>query len=131
METNNLEILGKTLISVDVDRNADEIYFAFNDGTEYCMLHIQDCCENVTIEDVNGDVNDIIGSPILVAEERTNQSDEGYEGHTTYTFYTLRTINGSVDIRWHGTSNGYYSESVDFIKRGENEYYDRQTSKWR
>ncbi len=117
MDINNLEILGKILTSIEIDRNTDEIYFTCSDGSEYCMKHIQDCCESVTIEDINGDINDIIGSPILVAEERTNQSEDEDGESTTYTFYTLRTINGSVDIRWYGTSNGYYSETVDFIKK--------------
>jgi len=78
--------------------------------------HSQDCCESVEIEEVIGDVADLINDgPVLLAEEVSN-SEEGtgaYES-VTWTFYKLRTLNGDVTIRWLGTSNGYYSESVSF-----------------
>jgi hypothetical protein len=104
----------------------DEIRFTTTDGEEYRMMHVQDCCESVTIEDIDGDLKDLIGDEILVAEERTFGPDdedapelgenEYLAESCTWTFYKIATINHSVVIRWFGESNGYYSEGVDFVK---------------
>ncbi len=112
------EVLNKTLISISAERNIDEILFIFDDGVEYRMHHEQDCCEEVTLEDINGDLDDLIGSPLLVAEEHTNDTFGG-SGSERYlwTFYKFATIKGYVIIRWYGSSNGYYSESVNFRKQ--------------
>ncbi len=128
------ELVGKTLR--DVKSGYDSIHFTTDDGINYIMQHNQDCCEHVAVESIAGDLKDLIGTPILVAEERTSghygsvkhgsvpdfiyieawKTKPGYyaSDSETWTFYTLRTIKGSVDIRWYGSSNGYYSESVDF-----------------
>lgn len=74
--------------------------------------------------DIVGDIEDLIGSPILLAEEIThdNINPNGVDvpknqDSFTWTFYKLSTIKGSVTIRWYGKSNGcYYSEEVKFIK---------------
>jgi hypothetical protein len=84
--------------------------------TNYVVFsHHQDCCESVYIEDICGDLNDLVGSPLVEAEEVSNYDAEPlYEGEESYTwtFYRFRTLKGSVSVRWYGSSNGYYSESV-------------------
>jgi len=94
----------------------DELRFYLTDEHYVRMYHEQDCCESVSIEDIVGDLDDLVGTPLLLAEEVSNYDDEPteeyYESYT-WTYYRFRTIKGSVDIRWYGSSNGYYSESVD------------------
>ena len=107
---------GKTLLSIDRKGDGDDsLTFTCSDGTSYRQHHQQDCCESVSIEDICGDLDDLLGSPILKADEHTNV-DEGGPDSETWTFYYLATIKGGVTIRWYGTSNGYYSEEVDFFE---------------
>lgn len=114
-----IEIL-KGKIITEIDNSVDEIRFTDSDGKVYLMYHDQDCCELVTIDDIVGDLNDLLNSPILEAEVVSN--DEGpknaeYDESYTWTFYKIGTIKGNVTIKWYGTSNGYYSEYVTFEEK--------------
>ncbi len=111
------ELIGKVLTKID-DSIADELRFYTEDGECYRMYHEQDCCEHVYIEDICGDLTDLIGATIELAEEVSESGDDGWDGTHTWTFYKFATTKGYVTIRWYGSSNGYYSESVDF-KRWE------------
>lgn len=132
------EIVGKTMVRID--RTEDEISFTDSEGVEYRMYHDQDCCEHVYIEDICGDLEDLIAVPLVQAEEVSNSGsldknwktevyhvdgewpedvkfpEYGLESYT-WTFYKFATIKGSVTIRWLGSSNGYYSESVCFRRK--------------
>ena len=118
MEANVNELVGKILTKVV--RNGDEsLTFYCEDGSVYSMYHDQDCCESVEIDDLNGDLEDLVGSPVTYAEELTNVDEKGkgeYEDSYTWTFYKFATVKGWVDVKWYGCSNGYYSESVTFTK---------------
>ena len=114
------DLKGKTLINIKESDN--EILFETSDGDTYKMYHEQNCCETVYIESIVGDLKDLIGHEILMAEEISNKDKKPLGKHVdsyTWTFYKLSTIKGYVDIRWYGESNGYYSEGVDFCKKKE------------
>ena len=116
------ELVGKTLTKIE-NFNGRELRFHTSDGEVYLMYHYQDCCENVYIEDIIGDLDDLVGSPIVLAEERTNSDDriETTEyGVGLWTFYEFATNKGSVTIRWYGSSNGYYGVVVSFEKIDRN-----------
>jgi hypothetical protein len=123
MEAQLKDLIGKTLASITGTTGDDQMDFITSDGEHYQMFHSQDCCESVRVEDICGDIEDLIGVPLLMADESlSSEHPEGappreYEDESfTWTFYRFATIKGSVTIRWYGSSNGYYSESVDFVK---------------
>lgn len=123
------ELEGKTILSIErkEDGGNEELYFRCSNGHTYVMRHDQDCCESVYIEDIVGDLEDLLNTPILYASERTNSDNPKGDGEYrdesfTWTFYNISTMKGHVTIRWYGTSNGYYSESVSF--------YDASKSRW-
>jgi hypothetical protein len=114
------EMVGKTFTKVD--GYGDELRFVMEDGTTYVFYHDQSCCESVGIEDIAGDLSDLENTPLLMADESTNDKNPPevevpkYQDSFLWTFYRFRTIKGSVDIRWYGDSNGYYSVEVDLRK---------------
>jgi hypothetical protein len=107
-------MIGVTMKSVEVNTQQDEMVFTSTDGKKYKFLHYQDCCEHVYIEDIEGDIKDLEGAPILIAEEVSSESADEFGESCTWTFYKFATNKGHVTVRWLGESNGFYSESVDF-----------------
>jgi hypothetical protein len=117
------DIIGKTIGALEVSEDKRELKFACTDGSVYLMKHDQDCCESVEIDDIVGELDDLIGIPLLKAEAVSSDEDPSiddksrdyYDSHT-WTFYHFATIKGYVTIKWLGESNGYYSEDVSFYK---------------
>lgn len=112
------ELIGLTLTAIDgMEKESDTITLTTTCGRVFKLYHQQDCCESVAIADVTGEIADLIGSPILFAEESSNSdapNPNEWSEDFTWTFYKLATAKGWVDIRWLGESNGYCSVSVDF-----------------
>jgi len=113
------EMVGKTATGV-VNTAYDELVFTTSDGTIYKFYHENDCCESVGIDDICGELDDLVGVPLLIAEDVSSEAPDTpkdqYDDSYTWTFYKFGTIKGHVTVKWYGTSNGYYSESVDLVR---------------
>jgi hypothetical protein len=114
------EFIGKTFSDITINEDKTQVVFETIDGEKYLMFHEQDCCETVSLNDITGEISDLIGSEILIAYESTNNTDERgldeWHESFTWTFYNLATRKGYVTLKWLGESNGYYSESVEIEK---------------
>lgn len=112
-------LLGKTILALEGCEVGSESITLKTDSGTFRLYHEQDCCESVNVNDIIGDSTDIVGSPLLIAYEEANADgpkENDYDESHTWTFYRLATIKGSITLRWYGTSNGYYSESVQFVE---------------
>jgi hypothetical protein len=109
----------KGLTLKDVWRNDTSVLFETRNGEKYQLAHEQDCCESVYLADVVGSLSDLYETPIELAEESTSRTDappQTVDESYTWTYYRLRTIRGTVSFRFFGSSNGYYSESVELYR---------------
>lgn len=117
-------LMGETLTEVTgMKVGSDRVEFTAASGRTFVMYHSQDCCESVSIEDVAGNPDDLLNSPITMADESSSgdrpadvPEPEYAPESQTWTFYRFATVKGYVTLRWLGESNGYYSESVTFAE---------------
>jgi hypothetical protein len=123
------ELEGRVLTEVrqSVYKDNDAVIFTLDDGGQFMLSHDQDCCESVSVESLSGDFEDLVGEPLFIAEVRTAEGPSSEYGDTsTWTFYTFSTIKGTVDLKWQGSSNGYYSESVhEYYRANDGDKWQR------
>lgn len=116
------ELVGKIILAITSGKGvnapalADDVIVFTTDNGTYQMFHEQNCCEHVYIDDIAGNIEDLLHTPILEAYEESNREHPSEEEAITWTFYRLTTIKGTVTIKWYGSSNGYYSEAVTFMQ---------------
>ncbi len=108
--------------------NDDEIIFSFTDGNKIKLYHDQDCCEAVFIYEIDADIQDIVDGRVIEFREDVNTDTAKDSESQTWTFYNISTTKGSVNIRWLGESNGYYSERVDITNLNITNHYNADIS---
>lgn len=112
------DLVGKVITKVAQD--GDRIVFWTECGLRYTMEHSQDCCESVYIESITGDLKNLVGKAIFSCSEETQSGDDNEYGIDMWTFYKITAFGEYIDIRWYGSSNGYYSVGVSFCVRDMN-----------
>ena len=116
------ELVGKTFTHVTgCHKDSEEIVFE-TEKEWYKLGTTYDCCASICVASFDGDVEDLIDTPILEATcEFSELSKQEYEANDNYAkpywcFYKLKTIKGYVTIRWIEDNNGFYSVDVEFTK---------------
>lgn len=105
---------------VGYKEETEEIYIYCKNGKVVKFFHNQDCCETVYLESADGLKNNVdifTNCDWCEVEEFTDVNSKPlseWDSSFTWTFYIFRTNKGYDTMRWYGTSNGWYSESVDF-----------------
>lgn len=115
MGIKNIE--GQVITDVRGDESTNRIVFTLENGDEWVMEHCQNCCETVSIHEIYGDLQGMVGQTVDYASsvsEGINDEEDCRSG--TVTRFSIMTSNGLVMVTWHGYSNGYYSEGVSFYK---------------
>lgn len=120
MNMNNVflnELVGKKVCEMKGQIKDQDFLIKTECGYTFNFYHNQDCCESVYLENIIGDINDILGHEIILAQEEINNdeiqdSDVFNQDSFTWTYYRLASEKGLVVLRFYGTSNGYYSEGI-------------------
>jgi hypothetical protein len=108
------ELQGEVLTHIDVDESKGKVLLTTQKGRQILLHHIQDCCEHVYIENIEGEWLKLLGKPLQVASGKEEDcSPESREGSGTRTTFKFKVDNETVVCKWVGESNGYYSESVN------------------
>jgi len=73
-EANFSDLLGKVV----VEYQREQLFIAFktSENEIFVLAHEQCCCESVFVEDVVGDLDDLLNVPILNAEESGNSKED-------------------------------------------------------
>lgn len=104
-------LVGKTCSHIIKLNDRKGLEFHVNGCGVFRLKHLQECCEQVLLDDICGDLTDLIESQIHRAELTVNIDNRG-----TWSFYNIATMKGHVTLRFCGTSNGCYSTTVNFYK---------------
>jgi len=112
VQTDITELVGRTITEIiGLEKGDAQILFK-TDQDKYGMAHMHECCEVVTVEEIAGDPEWLLNSPVTRASADCYDDAAG-----TSTFYRFSTVKGTVTIRWYGESmSGCYGETASLYR---------------
>lgn len=100
----------------------DAVKLTFDNGKILVFTHKQDCCESVHFSSSDYPIADMIGDTVTKIEMRTECNDHNDENMSeTWSFIYIHTTKDVNVLKWQGSSNGWYSETPDWIYEDEAE----------
>lgn len=123
-DCNITDFIGLIFRKVYYDEDNAQLIFISNTSRKFKMLHYSDCCESVTLDDIIGELDFLIGVPILHAACVSNEEQ--------WTFYHINTKKGYVTLRWFSDSD-WYSSEISIVEESTrktiNKFYREQSYK--
>ncbi len=121
------EMIGQTPVEIDgMTEGSQQVVIKTREGGTLTLSDPGDY-STVEIVQVDGDPLDLLGLPLEMCEEISNDERHDPDGNEesdfdsrsfTWTFIKFATTAGYVTLRWFGSSNGYYSERPDIEYEG-------------
>lgn len=71
------DLKGKILTKIETGDDGERMTFHCSDGTVFQLKYYQDCCARCSVEDVCGELEDLLNCPILLAEEVESDKPTG------------------------------------------------------
>lgn len=97
---------GKVISDVTYIDTESAIYFTTNKNTQYVLKHVNECCEEVDLVDISGDLISLLGNKILKAEKVMNSENKplsNLQNFYTWTYFKLASRGGYITISYFGT----------------------------
>ncbi|MGL5049135.1 MAG: DUF7448 domain-containing protein [Fusobacteriaceae bacterium] len=110
-------LINKTITKIEELDDWTLLRIHIKEGGYLDFIHKQECCEAVWLEDGIEELERMIGQKVLNAysdyHDDLTQEELGSNMSASWTFYNIATKNTDACLRFVGTSNGNYSETVE------------------
>ena len=110
-------MVGKTITSIVLSNEKDELVLQFSDGSDMTLQAYGDCCSSTWIESIDAPDN-LLGT--VQSVEDIDMPDLGNQpDHDVMSYYGLKIVTdrGHAVIDYRNDSNGYYGGDL-IIKEG-------------